>query len=175
MSLKTYSIMKELFIKIGKLKIIIFLKKNYLWSLLIGFIPALCTFPPNIINPYRANGTIVKIYDKDIWLHVTGKGSTKTECKIIVLNDSSYYSTNDEATKTYLNSNNLIGKRTHIIYLNITNNNIYNNNSIRKLEIDGEIIYNDDDWLVFVFWFCLIWFVWGGIGEIVRIWKSILI
>ena len=59
--------MKELFIKISRLKVIVFLRKNYLWAILIGFIPALCTFPPNIINSCRANGTIVKIYDKDIW------------------------------------------------------------------------------------------------------------
>jgi hypothetical protein len=161
--------MKALYIKIIESKIFNFFKQQWWLGIFIGFISTLGIFPPNSLNPNRVDGLIADTYKGKYFGHITGKGSVEFNVMYILLEDSTLYNTSDKSAKKYLNSINVKEKHAKIIYQNVQNDQ----KSIVKLEIDGKVVCDENKWLVGIFWFCLIWVVWGGIGEIVRIWKSV--
>lgn len=160
--------MKALFINIGKSKIV-YLFREYWWlAFLFAVFTAMWMWPPNFLNRNRVTGKIARTYEGEHWVTVARRGSSVSNALYIVLEDSSIYNSVDKDVIQVFRDNNFIGENIKLLYYNQQKER----KGIQKLEIDGEIIQDEDKWLVAIFLFFAIWSILGVIGEVVRIWNA---
>ncbi len=160
--------MKVLFIRLLNTGLFKFIKHQWWIGILTGFFTGLAVFPPNIINFNKTTGYISRTYNQVVQVHIRGKGSVPFPTVFIILSDSTVFHSSDKKVLDYFTTYPSKNKFVEIKYKERRSGD----KSISKLTIDNQAIGDEDKRLVIIFFVSLIWVIWGGIAEVIKIWKS---
>lgn len=138
---------------------------KYWWlSVIPAFILGLFIIPALFYGKGKTEGIIKYYYEDHEYVRAGNKGNVKFEYLMIMLSDSTSYGTNVPVIQEKIKKGNYIEKKAKITYLKTEGIK-----SIRKLEINDELIMKENHYPLIFFLLCVAISILGITAEIAKI------
>jgi hypothetical protein len=125
---------------------------------------------PNFLNTNNAYGVIARTYTDNFHAYASGGTSVDFNAVYIILEDSSLFHSSNKTVIALLNTPQSIGGKVKLKY---SNNLERTDKRVTKLIYNGVVVLDNPILPLIILLLSFLWFVFGGIRELVRIWKSV--